>query len=65
MRQLLVFELTPKSGGGWTEKILHDFEGADGYYPQAGVIMDGKGNLFGTTYQGGTYGYGTVFEVTP
>jgi uncharacterized repeat protein (TIGR03803 family) len=28
-----VFELTPKSGGGWTEKILHNFDGADGYYP--------------------------------
>jgi len=32
-----VFELTPKAAGGWTEKILHEFNGPDGYYPQGGV----------------------------
>ena len=60
-----VFELTPKSGGGWTEKILHDFDGADGYYPQAGVIMDASGNLYGTTFAGGAHGVGTVYELVP
>jgi uncharacterized repeat protein (TIGR03803 family) len=60
-----VFELTPKSGGGWTEKILHNFEGADGYYPQAGVIMDASGNLYGTTVAGGAHGVGTVYELLP
>jgi uncharacterized repeat protein (TIGR03803 family) len=60
-----VFELTPKSGGGWTEKILHDFDGADGYYPQAGVIMDASGNLYGTTFAGGAHGVGTVYELLP
>jgi len=58
-----VFELTPKSGGGWTEKILHDFDGVDGYYPQAGVIMDASGNLYGTTFAGGAHGVGTVYEL--
>jgi uncharacterized repeat protein (TIGR03803 family) len=58
-----VFELSPKTGGGWTEKILHEFNGADGYYPQAGVILDGSGKLFGTTYAGGAHGVGTVFEL--
>jgi uncharacterized repeat protein (TIGR03803 family) len=29
------------------------------------VILDSKGNIFGTTYQGGKYGYGVVFEITP
>lgn len=60
-----VFELTPKSGGGWTEKILHGFDGADGYYPQAGVIMDASGNLYGTTFAGGANGVGTVYELLP
>jgi len=60
-----VFELTPKNDGGWTEKILHDFDGADGYYPQAGVIMDDSGNLYGTTFAGGAHGVGTVYELVP
>jgi uncharacterized repeat protein (TIGR03803 family) len=31
----------------------------------AGVIFDASGNLYGTTYEGGAYGGGTVFENTP
>jgi uncharacterized repeat protein (TIGR03803 family) len=63
-----VFELTPKAGGGWTEKVLHSFycEGGDGYEPTASLILDGVGNLYGTTGGGGAYKYyGTVFELTP
>src|SRR5271167_2273777 len=61
-----VFELTPTAGGGWTEKVLHSFgNGPDGYYPYAGLIFDAAGNLYSTTHGGGTYGYGTVFELTP
>src|ERR1022692_2364418 len=62
-----VFELTPAAGGTWTEKVLHSFlnDGTDGVNPVAGLIFDGAGNLYGTTYQGGTYGDGTVFELTP
>jgi len=59
-----VFELTP-SAGGWTEMILHSFSEVDGYAPFAGVILDSSGNLYGTTLYGGTYDYGTVFELTP
>ncbi len=61
-----VFELTPTSGGGWTEQVLHDFgNGTDGAKPSAGVTFDAAGNLYGTTVEGGTYTDGTVFELTP
>ena len=59
-----VFELTPKAGGGWTERVLHSFAVADGFWPYAGVIFDAAGNLYGTTYMGGATEGGTVFELT-
>ncbi len=60
-----VFELSPQSGGQWTENVLHIFSGPDGSTPMAGLIMDGKGNLFGTAQAGGNYGAGVVFELQP
>ncbi len=59
--------MTPQAGGGWTEKVLYSFNdnGTDGDYPYAGLIFDAAGNLYGTTGEGGTYGCGTVFELTP
>lgn len=62
-----VYKLTPRSNGTWKETILHEFESAeDGSEPQAGLLLDSFGNLFGTTsVGGGRYGYGTVFEITP
>jgi len=62
-----VFELSPKTGGGWTETILHSFNnrGNGGSSPEASLIFDRSGNLYGTTYNGGKYGYGTVFEFSP
>jgi uncharacterized repeat protein (TIGR03803 family) len=64
------FELTPPStfGGSWSESILWNFgSGTDGIEPQAGLIIDASGNLYGTTFQGGIYnfGEGTVFKLTP
>jgi uncharacterized repeat protein (TIGR03803 family) len=58
-----VYELAPSR----VETILHSFDPseADGYGPQAGVVLDTKGNLYGTTMDGGTHNYGTVFKVTP
>jgi uncharacterized repeat protein (TIGR03803 family) len=44
--------------------VLHSFRGGVyGAYPYAGVIKDEQGNIFGTTYQGGSYNYGTVFKI--
>jgi uncharacterized repeat protein (TIGR03803 family) len=62
-----VFELSPAAGGGWTEKILHNFNdnGRDGYSPFPSLIFDSAGNLYGTTYFGGIYYYGMVFELSP
>jgi uncharacterized repeat protein (TIGR03803 family) len=60
-----VFELTPGNAGGWTETVLHNFNFSDGISPYAGLVFDASGNLYGATYAGGTYGYGTVFELTP
>ena len=62
-----VFELSPNGSGGWTETVLHNFHynGTDGVSPYAGLIFDAAGNLYGTTREGGTSSYGTVFEITP
>jgi uncharacterized repeat protein (TIGR03803 family) len=59
-----VFELTP-SGSGWTENVLYGFPGTvdDGVFPNA-VTLDGAGNLYGTTFNGGSSKDGTVFELT-
>ncbi len=42
---------------------LASFNGSNGSAPYAGVIADANGNLYGTTVDGGAYGYGTVFEL--
>jgi len=72
----VVFELS-KVNGSWEETILHNFGApGDGWYPNAGVIMDSKGNLYGTTNVGGIngacnadgfagYGCGVVYQLTP
>ena len=62
-----VFELSPGTGGTWTFKVLHSFGAyeTDGINPNASLVFDGAGNLYGTTYAGGSYGYGSVFEMMP
>jgi uncharacterized repeat protein (TIGR03803 family) len=61
----LVFQLTPNSNGAWTETVLHSFAGTDGYAPDANLILDGAGNLYGTTSEGGGGGAGVVFVLVP
>jgi uncharacterized repeat protein (TIGR03803 family) len=58
-----VFKVTPAG----TQTVLHTFAktGTDGQVPYAGLIQGVDGNFYGTTYGGGTNGFGTVFKVTP
>ena len=60
-----VFKITPAG----VETVLYSFTGTgtggDGANPQAGLIQGSDGNLYGTTIDGGTSGYGTVFKITP
>jgi uncharacterized repeat protein (TIGR03803 family) len=64
-----VFELSPGSGGSWTYSIIYNFcdrtRCEDGNFPYGALILDGSGNLYGTTYGGGTRAVGTVFELSP
>ena len=59
-----IFELA-KTATGYADSpvALASFNGADGGYPVARMIMDSTGDLFGTTPNGGAYGYGVVFEL--
>jgi uncharacterized repeat protein (TIGR03803 family) len=63
----VVFELSPRTGGGWTQKVLHSFSAhdGDGQTPQSGLVFDSAGNLYGTASGGGTDGVGAVFELSP
>jgi uncharacterized repeat protein (TIGR03803 family) len=59
----VIFEVDRKNGA-WVETPLYAFTGgADGGLPQAGLMADPSGNLYGTTYQGGS-GSGVVFELS-
>jgi uncharacterized repeat protein (TIGR03803 family) len=60
------FEFSPKAGGGWSKNVLYNFGAPhDAYYTGTALIMDRHGNLYGASQFGGTYGYGTVYELSP
>jgi len=64
-----VFEMTlDKTTNKWTEQVLYKFCNislcADGDSPQAGLAMDGAGNLYGTTENGGANDSGAVFKLS-
>jgi uncharacterized repeat protein (TIGR03803 family) len=59
-----VFELSPVPGGGWSETLLYSFGHGGGTSPQ-GPLLYSNGAVYGATYLGGEYGYGTIYQVTP
>jgi uncharacterized repeat protein (TIGR03803 family) len=64
-----VFELMPPTAGKttWTHVVLHRFcqtNCRDGANPN-GILRNASGDLFGTTFRGGLYGAGVVFELKP
>jgi uncharacterized repeat protein (TIGR03803 family) len=66
----VVFKLTPHTDGSWTERVLHRFtESSDGGQPDASLIFDAAGILYGTTLFGGSgcrpRNCGIVFKLTP
>jgi uncharacterized repeat protein (TIGR03803 family) len=68
----VVFELSPKTSGGWTYRVLYNFgaypTSADGFGPNSALVLRNH-NLYGTTSEGGVAGCfegcGTVFELLP
>lgn len=60
-----VFKLTPV-GSKWKESVVHRFHSVpDGANPSYGLMLDGSGNLYGTTATGGIDNQGSIFEITP
>ncbi len=62
-----VFRTALSAKAGWPTTVLYSFGpdySGDGIGPKAGVTMDAKGNIYGTTLYGGAYNYyGTVFRI--
>ena len=57
-----IFQVTPAG----TLTTLHSFTGADGSEPWSGQLVQATdGNFYGTTFDGGAHGSGTIFEFTP
>jgi uncharacterized repeat protein (TIGR03803 family) len=58
-----IYRISP----GGTESLVYSFgaDESDGTVPYGGLVLDGAGNLWGTTSQGGAQGFGTVFTVSP
>lgn len=61
----VAYKLAPNPDGTWSYTVLHRFHGSDGADPDANLILDEQGNLYGTTALGGPGGWGVVFEITP
>ena len=74
-----VYELSPNKDGSWSEAVIYSFctnfdgqDCLDGSYPDGGLVLDPKGNLYGATSFGGpdcptecSMGCGVLFELSP
>jgi uncharacterized repeat protein (TIGR03803 family) len=67
----VVYKLTPpaKQGGAWTQQVLHAFTststGTDGRLPNAAVVVNKQGTIYGVTQQGGIWDSGVLYQITP
>jgi uncharacterized repeat protein (TIGR03803 family) len=57
-----VFKIDPKTGN---ETVIYDLGYTDPQNPSAGVVLDGEGNIYGTTSNGGAAGNGAVYKIDP
>jgi len=62
---LLFFALSPAWAQTYTYEELYEFSGNQGENPSCTLVRDSHGNLYGTTVNGGAFGYGTVFKLGP
>jgi uncharacterized repeat protein (TIGR03803 family) len=66
-----VFELSPSENGSWQKTVLYSFnDGLDGGFPASGITFDSAGDLYGETFDGGSFacpesGCGTIYRLTP
>lgn len=62
----IAFRLTPAKPT-WKEAVLHKFgrSSEDGLFPNSNLVLDAKGNLYGSTLRGGTASQGTIFKIIP
>ena len=61
-----IFEMTPTQTGEWDFKTIYSFKGEpDGVFPYGGLLFDGGGNIYGTTYYGGANDVGAVYRLSP
>jgi len=52
-----------QTNGKWTETVLHSFNGTDGQSPYGNINFDANGNLYGSTFVGGSSDSGVVYEI--
>ena len=60
-----IFQLTPSSDGRWTYSLLYTLTIKQGSSLVSSLTLDTSGSLYGTSNNGGTYDFGTVFELSP
>ncbi|HXM40827.1 MAG TPA: choice-of-anchor tandem repeat GloVer-containing protein [Bryobacteraceae bacterium] len=62
---LVLCAMTAIALSAQTFTTLYSFDGTDGVNPSAALVQGADGDLYGTTYNGGANGYGTVFKISP
>jgi uncharacterized repeat protein (TIGR03803 family) len=60
----VIFEFSTNGDGTWTESFPYQFGEGKTYSPVGPMIIDAKGNLYGTTQSGGAYGWGSIYKLS-